>query len=193
MPSATPAYVPAIITWLTALPSCPAPGGPRCVIRPENASSSGVARCDVGRIAAGEHGQRAPLGSLGAAGDGRVHHTDARSASRAASCAVTAGETVEQSTTIAPCGIVSAIAAGPNITCSRSGESDTQVNTASASRAAAAGDSAARGAQLGQRQLALAGAVVHRHLMAGVEQMPRHRRAHRPQPDHPDSHPRCYR
>ena len=66
---------------------------------------------------------------------------------------------------------------------STSGESETHSPTSSAPRAASAGDAARARSPRGQGFLALARAVVHRQLVTGVEQVTRHRLAHRAESD----------
>ena len=76
MPSATPRYVPARMTWLTALTAWPAPIGPTWVMVLPIAASTGRARSTSG-VAADEDRERRLLGAFAATRDGRIHHRQA--------------------------------------------------------------------------------------------------------------------
>ena len=103
MPSATPRYVPARMTWLTALTAWPAPIGPTWVIVLPSAVEDRPGPLDVGRVAADEDRERRLAGALAAARDRRVDHARRRArASRAAKSQLPDGAMVEQSMTSVP-------------------------------------------------------------------------------------------
>ena len=104
------------------------------------------------------------------------------------SCADVPGETVEQSTSTAPGRMLAMRAARPSTTASRSGESETHVNTRSAPWRPRAGRRGAGRAGRGERLLTRARAVVDVQLVACGEQVPRHGRTHRSETDPGDSH-----
>ena len=139
-------------------------------------------------IAAGENGQGASLGSFGATGDGRVHHTDALLGQP---CRQLSGPTARRSSSRprsrpreAPRRSHQARISPARDRASQTRRSIPRRHHARPRRACGpwhpARPTAAR----------VRGCGTHRHLMAGIEQMAGHRRAHRPQPDHRDSHAR---
>ena len=143
---------------------------------------------DVAGFTTGEHRQRPPLGSLGASGNGGIDHSDTlrrQTRSQLGGDRRGYGRAIDHQR---PRGDPVCHAAWPEqhlleIRGVRNTGQD-RIGIASGGRRRFA----ASRAQLGQWQLALAGAVVDGHRVAGFDQVPRHRRTHRPHPDHPDSH-----
>src|SRR6185369_1750613 len=139
MPSATPRYVPARITWFTALTACPEPIGPTWVIVVPRLWSTGLARS---RSAASPPMKidRVPFFAPSLPPEtGPSSIWTPVAASRSANWRVADGEIVDMSTTSVPAAAPSATPAGPKRTASTSGVSETMVITTSLAAATAAG------------------------------------------------------
>ena len=145
MPSATPRYVPARMTWLTALVAWPDPTGPMWVMELPIAASTGRARS----TSASEPPTMIVSVPFWAPSEppetGASTSATPRSARRSASSRVADGEIVEQSMTRPPCGAPAATPSSPNRTSVTSGVSETQMTTTSDSAASVrgSGDSSA--------------------------------------------------